>query len=195
MAANAANPHLRRALAIALAALAALLAPAAAQAAGSAYVAYGTLTYVAASGAANHLVATSDGSTVQLTDSGAGVSIAPGRGCSGSAQSVTCTGVSTLSLNVGDGDNFVDSSAAALPTAVNGWSGADEIHTGPSGDVINAYGGNDVLDGGPGADYLNGGSGDDTFVARDGAVDGLACGSGNDRGTADPGDTRASDCE
>src|SRR3954447_11661250 len=95
---HAANPHPRRLVATALAALAALLAPAAAQAApgGASVDKHGRLTFTAKPGAANHLTLSAGGSTVVLTESGPGASIARGKHCTGGGASVTCRGVARV---------------------------------------------------------------------------------------------------
>jgi Ca2+-binding RTX toxin-like protein len=61
--------------------------------------------------------------------------------------------------------------------------------------VLSGGAGNDKLDGGAGADTLDGGAGDDTLTARDGAIDTLACGVGQDGGIADATDVIGADCE
>jgi hypothetical protein len=78
---------------------------------------------------------------------------------------------------------------------VAGGSGPDVI---VGSDVSNElYGeeGNDTIDGGPDEDLLDGGGGDDTLRARDGAIDRLSCGSGNDTAVVDADDVVAPDCE
>jgi hypothetical protein len=183
----------RRYVATASCALAALLAPAAAHAA-TASVDNGRLTYTGGT-EANQLVVTAAGSTVQLSDAGTGVAISAGARCSGGGSQVTCTGVSSMRLNVGEGANTVDARAVALGTTVAAGGGADRIETGTSLDSITAGGGADWLDAGPGRDLFNAGGGDDVVIARDGEVDGIGCGSGTDSGTDDEADYTSSDCE
>src|SRR4051794_4267296 len=194
---HAANPHPRRLVATALAALAALIAPAAAQAApgGASVDKHGKLTYSAKPGAANHLLLTATGSTVVLTESGAGASIARGKHCTGGGPSVTCKGVTRLVLNLGDGDDFLDSTGVALPTTVTAGAGADRVSTGSSGDWLGGGDGDDVLAGGAGPDFLDGGAGDDLVTSRDGTLDHVVCGLGADGGSADQADAVAGDCE
>src|SRR3954447_18938879 len=178
---HAANPHPPRLVATALAALAALIAPAAAQAApgGTSVDKHGKLTYSAKPGAANHLLLTATGSTVVLTESGAGASIARGKHCTGGGPSVTCKGVTRLVVNLGDGDDFLDSTGVALPTTVTAGAGADRVSTGAgagsdgvrpgrSGDWLGGGAGDDVLAGGPAPDSLGGGAGGDLVPSRDG---------------------------
>ena len=56
-------------------------------------------------------------------------------------------------------------------------------------------GGNDRLFAGLGRNRLSGGGGDDRLSARNGMVDRLLCGGGNDRVVADDDDRVAADCE
>jgi hypothetical protein len=193
MSPHAVKPILRRVFAVALCAL---TLPAAAQAAtGTASVSYGRLSYTAAAGDANHVVVTATGSTVVLAETGTGASIAAGSGCTGSGSSVTCTGVYSMGIAAGDGDNFVDSRGAALPTTVTSGAGADRVYTGASADSLTTGGGADWLDGGAGADFYSAGGGDDVVIARDGAREMVGCGTGNDIGTDDDNDYTNSDCE
>ncbi len=92
---------------------------------------------------------------------------------------------------------------------LKGSGGPDKLDGGPGDDYIDAGFGDDTIVGGPGRDTiygdLRGGDcgplwctlpyGNDTIEARDGAVDSVSCGPGEDRVTADPGDVVASDCE
>jgi hypothetical protein len=183
----------RRFVVAASCALATLLAPAAAHAA-TASVDYGRLTYTGGA-EANQLVVTATGSTVQLSDSGTGVAITPGARCSGGGAHVTCTGVSSIRLSVGEGANSVDARSVALGTTVTAGGGADRIETGTSLDSITTGGGADWLDAGPGRDYFSAGGGDDVVIARDGAVDAIGCGAGNDTGTDEDADYTNPDCE
>ena len=85
---------------------------------------------------------------------------------------------------------------------------AETIDGGAGDDTIQAGYGNDTVTGGPGKDNINsdGGSycgwyeckvpfGDDTVFARDGEVDQVECGIGNDTVQADAGDQVAPSCE
>jgi hypothetical protein len=188
--------HLRRPVAFALCALATLIAPAAAHGAVSTVaIQKGRMTYTAAATDANNVVVSAAGSTVSLTDSGAGVSISAGRGCTASGATVTCTRISSLSLVLGDGDDLADSASVALATTVTGGAGSDRVVTGAGIDQLWGGDGADWLEAGAGSDGLNAGAGDDVVLARDGEFDGISCGSGNDTGTDDDKDLTASDCE
>lgn len=67
-----------------------------------------------------------------------------------------------------------------------GYRGADRLYGGR---------GNDVIVGGGARDYLDGGSGNDRLYSRDGAVDRVVCGPGNDTVVADEADHVRFDCE
>jgi Ca2+-binding RTX toxin-like protein len=74
---------------------------------------------------------------------------------------------------------------------------ADELHGDAGVDILDGSDGNDVLRGGLGGDNLtggrgrddlDGGAGGDTLRARDGVVDVVDCGTGDDTIDVDPGD-------
>lgn len=155
---EAVNHTLRLLLALALAALA---VPTSALAGTSSASVDGTgkLTYVASGSDANRVEATSTGSTVQLTDTGSGVTVAAGSGCSGGGSTVTCTGVATLALSLSGGDNVADTTGAALPTTIGGGTGADRFSSGSANDTLSGGDGDDWLDGGLGSDITYGGGG------------------------------------
>jgi hypothetical protein len=167
---DAANHHLRRALLLALAIATTLVAPAVAQAS-SATVSKGKLTYTALTGEANVLTATyPSAGVVTLTERGhlglLPILIFPGSGCTGAGQTITCSGVTALALNTGDGANdVVDSSAVPLPTQVTTGNGNDRVLTGAGNDNINTHDGADVLDGGLGSDVYTGGPGTGDVVS------------------------------
>lgn len=69
---------------------------------------------------------------------------------------------------------------------ISGRAGVDQISGGP---------GADTLIGGPGADLLLGGAGNDTLSAKDGAVDTVNCGAGNDTAKVDRIDVVSDNCE
>src|SRR2546423_10052000 len=103
-----------RALLAAGAALALLgVAPAAARAA-SVSETGGTLSYVAAAGEANHVTIAPWGFSLKVTDTGkkqgAAVTLTPGTGCLWLSWSSAACGASpsSIALNLGDGDDFVD---------------------------------------------------------------------------------------
>lgn len=90
----------------------------------------------------------------------------------------------------GEGDN-VDTSV----DDVLGGTGADVIVGSDLSNALYGEAGNDTITGGAGPDLLDGDAGDDVIEARDGAVDDVRCGPGNDRAVVDVGDAVAPDCE
>jgi Ca2+-binding RTX toxin-like protein len=72
--------------------------------------------------------------------------------------------------------------------------GDDELVGGVGANDIDGNAGSDVIDPGPGNDVVHGGSGNDRIHARDGAVDQIYCGAGNDQAILDAFDS-ATDCE
>jgi hypothetical protein len=118
-------------------------------------------------------------------DRTAGESLAPGLGCTGNANNVTCAVdfITRVVINLGPGDDQI----AANPSVPIGMHA--EIHGGPgrdtlrgadaSNDLLFGDEGDDVLDGGYGDDKLDGGAGDDALTANLG-VDTYRGGSGID---------------
>ncbi len=109
----------------------------------------------------------------------------------------------------------LDSGASTIKTAggndaIRGGTFEETIDAGPGDDRIEAGYGNDTIVAGPGRDTVIGDKaapdcgmfescslpyGDDTIDVRDGEVDSVSCGVGNDRVLADTDDTVAPDCE
>ena len=92
---------------------------------------------------------------------------------------------------------------------LSGFDLDDTIDGGAGNDQIQGGYGHDTITGGPGRDVINGDAsgstchwiqcrspyGNDKIDARDGEVDSVTCGVGEDTVEADPGDTVAADCE
>ena len=92
---------------------------------------------------------------------------------------------------------------------LSGFDLEDTIDGGAGNDQIQGGYGHDTITGGPGRDVINGDAsgstchwiqcrspyGNDKIDARDGEVDSVTCGVGEDTVEADPGDTVAADCE
>lgn len=99
----------------------------------------------------------------------------------------------------GQGANFVDvEDATALSQFDSGPTrtfGRATLAGSAAPNLIEGDNGNDMLDGGAGNDVLDGDDGDDTINARDGFVDRVDCGSGNDVAIVDPLDQVAQACE
>jgi hypothetical protein len=132
--------------------------------------------------------------------------------------------VETVSLNVGgtftgtDGPDEFRLSQVGKPSTMDGRGGDDRLRSGDGPDHLDGGAGNDTVDGGFGDDVLIGGPGrdtisgdlaggdcgplwctypygNDTIEARDGEVDSVTCGAGDDAVNADPQDVVARDCE
>jgi hypothetical protein len=108
-------------------------------------------------------------------DRTAGESLAPGLGCTGNGNNVTCAVdfITRLVINLGPGDDTI-AAAPTLPIGmhaeINGGPGRDTLRGADgSNDVLNGEEGDDVLDGGFGDDTVNGGPGDDAITANLGA--------------------------
>lgn len=105
-------------------------------------------------------------------DRTAGESLAPGLGCTGNGNNVTCAVdfITRVVIDLGPGDDQI----AANPTLPIGMHA--EIHGGPgrdtlrgadaSNDLLFGDEGDDILDGGFGDDKLDGGAGDDALTAN-----------------------------
>ena len=90
-----------------------------------------------------------------------------------------CTGVPRFFAGVGGGDDIVNGAGLpAMPMALDGGAGADDLFSG---------GGDDALTGGAGDDYLSSEGDDDTLDGGDGD-DTLVDFGGNDRTQGGPGD-------
>ena len=76
-----------------------------------------------------------------------------------------------------------------------GGAGDDRLTGSPAANTIDGGLGSDRITGGPGADALFGGDGDDVIDARDGEVDRVECGAGNDTVSMDLDDVVSADCE
>lgn len=69
---------------------------------------------------------------------------------------------------------------------IRGGYGDDELRGGRADDVLRGRQGDDLVIGGRGRDRLRGTSGDDLIIARDGEVDNVRCGIGEDEAIVDP---------
>ena len=173
------------------------LAPGSA-AASTAFTAGPVLNVDGSPGESNRLTATFGGSNVQVTETGPGATLTPGPGCSSSgANTVVCpaTGLSSLSMNGGDGDDRLSNSTPGS-SIIDGGTGDDTLIGGSAADSLIGGDGNDVFDGGAGADTMAGGEGFDlvSYSTRTNRVSAtLAGGVGN--GEAGENDTIGPDLE
>ena len=78
---------------------------------------------------------------------------------------------------------------------LSGRGGNDRIFGGAGADVRDGGAGDDQLTGGAGRDTFHAGAANDQIFARDGLEEGINCGPGRDRATADRSDIVASNCE
>jgi Ca2+-binding RTX toxin-like protein len=96
-------------------------------------------------------------------------------------------------LNGGSGRDRL--SGGAGNDTLNGLSGNDSLSGGTGNDRLAGSTGNDKLTGGAGTNSYSGGPGNDTINARNGRAEGIDCGSGRDKVTADRRDRVKRNCE
>ncbi len=131
-----------------------------------------TITVTSTAAAPNDVIAYKLTAGKLGIDRTSGESLAPGLGCTGNGNSVTCAVdfITRVIIDLGPGDDQI----AAQPTVPIGMHA--EIHGGPgrdtlrgadaSNDLLFGDEGDDILDGGFGDDKLDGGAGDDTLTAN-----------------------------
>lgn len=112
----------------------------------------------------------------------------------GVTKKYNATGVRTVALSLGNGNDAFVAGSAALPLSVSGGAGNDTIIGGSRNDTLRGNAGNDSLignagndslDGGDGLDTLFGNAGNDTLVGEDGESDTLDGGAGFNTGFID----------
>src|SRR3712207_2258218 len=146
--------------------------------AGTASVSGSQLTYTASPGEVNDVTVTSSPAGQVIAERS--VTITAGAGCTSSnARTVTCTGpITSVSINVGDGNDAVRNGAALASTIFGGDGDDTLIGSSRAIDRINGEGGNDFIDPDVGEDAVDGGAGDDTIAARGAHRDSIVCGLG-----------------
>ena len=181
-------------IAIVTAACAALCLPATASAADLTTVQGNALTYTAGDAEVDTVTiadAAQGKLTVSETTSPGG---APGTGCTVSSPgSLLCNSANSVTAWTLDLDDTITLSAHVIGF-LDGGTGNDTVTGGPYNDNVKGSDGNDVLDGRFGWDWIYGGAGDDRIEARDGLLDIVDCGAGDDRANADSFDS-LKDCE
>lgn len=168
--------------------LVALLLCAGAAHASTVRVSAGELRYVAAPGETNLVDVTAGNGLLRITDPGA--TIGARRGCARvGPHYATChaAGVSSLFIDVSDGDDSVALDGVLFPVTELGGDGNDRLVGGGGADSLSGGAGDDTLQGADGADRLDGGDGND---ALDGGAsdDVLTGGVGDDQLAGDEGD-------
>ena len=123
--------------------------------------------------------------------------------CAGTPRSETMLGTNSHDrISAKGGNDYIFARNGCCETS-NGGHGKDHLIGGRGVDYLHGDQGDDDVYGGRGGDYINGGSGNDYITgdkdndrinANDGQLDGVACGPGRDRVTADPRD-RLYNCE
>ncbi|HEV2094694.1 MAG TPA: hypothetical protein VGR18_16170, partial [Rubrobacter sp.] len=93
----------------------------------------------------------------------------------------------------GDGDNTLRGSAGA--DTLMGFNGGDNLHGGAGDDALHGGAGKDEIYAYPGRDDVLGGAGDDFIETKDGEVDRVSCGLGDDSASVDREDLISPDCE
>jgi Ca2+-binding RTX toxin-like protein len=198
---------LRHLAAVAAITACALVAPAVASAA-TAGVNNGVLYYSAAPGEANHATVTLYNGNYIINDTGA-TSLTATAGCvvdPKTTQTVDCPvmGVTSLSVDLGDGNDYFNAFWIWTPVTVHGGTGDDSITGGGGADHLYGDGGNDTLhgelgddylEGGPGTDTISGDGGNDTINVVDSTLDHVTCSTGTDTVQADDVDDVNADCE
>ena len=93
----------------------------------------------------------------------------------------------------GGGDNTLRGTDRA--DRIAGFNGEDALYGGPGDDILYGGAGKDEIYAGDGGDDVLAGAGDDFIEAKDGAVDHVGCGPGDDSVSVDRKDLVSPDCE
>ncbi|MBA2714653.1 MAG: hypothetical protein H0U55_13995 [Rubrobacteraceae bacterium] len=98
-------------------------------------------------------------------------------------------------LTLAAGSALADPTTEGGTDALRGADGADRLTGSGGDDGIWGLGGDDELYGGKGRDLILGDAGEDFIEAKDGEVDFVGCGPGNDVASVDLTDRVDRDCE
>jgi hypothetical protein len=125
----------------------------------------------------------------QIRGSGAGAEVV--NGGAGTDTFLVAGGAWTVSLDDVANDGIPGTNVSNVRTDMENITGgqfADELTGSAAPNVLRGGGAGDTLDGKGGSDSIFGEGGDDPIAARDGGVDTIDCGDGNDSVAADPQD-------
>ena len=100
--------------------------------------------------------------------------------CTQVVNAVRCPSGTSLSVDLGTGNDSFKTFTVDSPISVAGGPGADDIVTGSGADVLAGGADGDTLEGAGGVDEYFGETGDDTINARDGNAERISCGGGAD---------------
>lgn len=173
----------RRALVLTLLTVAGI--PSAAQAA-TLTLSGGVLRYTATPGGVSNVLFTESAGTITVTrPPSTDTDPFTLTGCSGTADTATCTGVQRIEVDAGDGSDRITatsgSPAVGIPVdmTILGGEGNDVLLGGGRNDSIDGGSGDDDIDGSSGNDVLRGGDGNDELAPNTG-TDGISGGEGID---------------
>jgi len=140
-----------------------------------------TLTYTATAAKTNQVTFSGGSSTVTVTRAADDNDPITPSGCSPGGGGYTCTGISQVVVDAGDGDDLVTATGLTPAAQISGGAGNDSLRGGNGADTIGGGDGDDYLEGADGNDVLDGGAGDDQ----------LTPGAGTDKVTGGPGIDKA----
>src|SRR5690349_4361667 len=109
-----------------------------------------TLTYTATAGRTNQPIFNSPNSatTVEVRTGADDNDAIQATGCPTASGVSTCTGIATIVINTGDGDDRVDAVGVSAAAQITGGAGDDQVFAGAGADTLSGGDGNDSLDGG-----------------------------------------------
>ena len=128
--------------------------------------------------AADRITVAGAGTLFVITREGGGLTA--GAGCTAAGDALTCPRQPSVSVNLGDGNDRMDTDNVSEPIAAFGGAGDDTLIGGSGGGVLVGGPGNDTLHGASGYDDYFGQDGNDTIEAADGLAERLSCGAGED---------------
>jgi len=129
----------------------------------------GVLTYNATNNENQDVVITSSGAGQATLKDWGTFSMSQTGGCVASGgNTLACTGVTSIVLNLGNFGDIADWTAVSYPVTFNGSSGADEAYGGSGNDTLNMGTGGDYAEAGAGSDTIVNDSGTDTAYGQAG---------------------------